>query len=93
MSGGKTRTAKMSKALKAVCNSPIEGEYKSVIRNVFIRFAKMRAILYSDGCKHCRGCDWTEEPFSVDKPSGDWELVVFNFCPYCGRILRKENRP
>jgi len=44
----------------------------------------------NDGCEHCRGRAYTEEPFEVITQLGAHVKTQFNFCPNCGRNMKGE---
>lgn len=43
-----------------------------------------------DGCEHCRGRAYTDEPFEVITQLGAHVKTQFNFCPNCGRNMKGE---
>lgn len=47
-------------------------------------------MFHSSGCEFCNGCSHTNEPFSVTTQMGRTVETPFNFCPNCGRDMRKE---
>jgi len=47
-------------------------------------------MFHSSGCEFCNGCSYTEESFSVTTQMGRTVETPFNFCPNCGRAMRKE---
>ena len=40
-----------------------------------------------DGCQHCMGVSYTDNPFTVITQMGREVKTQFNFCPNCGRRL------
>lgn len=44
----------------------------------------------SQGCKFCLGAAYTSDPFEVKTKAGSIVFSPFNYCPNCGRDLRKE---
>lgn len=47
-------------------------------------------MFHGSGCEFCNGCSYTDEPFSVTTQIGLTVKTPFNFCPNCGRDIRKE---
>ncbi len=47
--------------------------------------------IIEEGCEYCRDCGFTEEPFTVIVRRGRVRDVIFNFCPFCGRSLPRED--
>ena len=42
-----------------------------------------------DGCQHCMGVSYTDNPFTVITQMGREVKTQFNFCPNCGRRLHQ----
>lgn len=40
-------------------------------------------------CKYCEDRAYTKKPFIVITPTGQRIDILFNFCPNCGRDMRK----
>ena len=42
----------------------------------------------TEGCEYCRGCSYTDDPFTVITQTGQKRTVKFQHCPNCGRDLK-----